>query len=231
MYSHHYLSIIIILITVIPIHIISIFTENYEDYFSIVGLMFLPELLFSFMYVSGAKYLLLTKGNIYKLLFFDGIIGIILSILLQIIIHYFIKCDLIEGEFKENYCDENGFKTIIKNIKSIKFFYGILSILLVLASFLEKCFTWLLIYNFSANHFAAIYPIPLFFYQIIINNEAFKLENYIMLILESVIIIFTSFVYNEIIILRFCGFEKNTVIEISKRSVREFSCDFGDDTS
>ena len=30
-----------------------------------------------------------------------------------------------------------------------------------------------------------------------------------------------TFVYNEIIILRFCGFEKNTAVEISKRSVRD----------
>ena len=79
MYSHHYLSIIILLLVVVLINIFSIITEkkNNNNYFSKLGLMILPELLFSIMYVCGAKYLSITKGNIYKLLFFDGIIGMI----------------------------------------------------------------------------------------------------------------------------------------------------------
>ena len=51
------------------------------------------------MYVYGVKYLSMTNVNIYKLLFFVGIIGMILSELLQIIIHFVRNCDTIETFF------------------------------------------------------------------------------------------------------------------------------------
>ena len=38
-----------------------------------------------------------------------------------------------------------------------------------------------------------------------------------------------TFIYNEIIILKFCGLDKNTAIEINKRALREITCSFGED--
>ena len=97
-YRHHYLSIIILIIVVIAINIFSSFTEktNNVDYFEKFELMILPELLFSIMYVCGAKYLSISEGNLYKLLFVDGVIGIIIFILLQILVYFFISCDLVK---------------------------------------------------------------------------------------------------------------------------------------
>ena len=88
MYSHQILSIIVILIAVIYANIYSPTVDpiKNEHFFRKLGLLLLPELLYSLMYVFGAKYLSITKGNnIYKFLFIDGIMGIILSILLQFI--------------------------------------------------------------------------------------------------------------------------------------------------
>ena len=83
--------------------------------------MILPELLFSVMYVFGAKYLSISKGNIFKLLLIEGIMGMILSILLQIIAYFFIPCKSIqESRFfigKVPFCDndpEHRIKTMIK---------------------------------------------------------------------------------------------------------------------
>ena len=238
MYSHHYLSVIIILIVVIAIHIISIFTKDYVYYLKKLGIMIIPELLYSVIYVCGAKYLSITKENIYKLLFIDGINGMILSILLQIISYFFIPCIKIQDNdfFADDTfsCDENAkFKTMMKIFPFENFGYLnlIYSVLLILVTFCEMWLLWLLIISFSVNHYAAVHPIPLFFYFIIKHNKNkdFQIINYTMFILAGIVIIFMSFVFNEIIVLKFCGFNKNTATEITRRSLRESNCDFEED--
>ena len=230
MYSHHYLSIIIILIVVISIIIFSAINkkEKNNDYVLKLGLFILPELLYSIMYVFGAKYLLITDGNIYKLLFIEGILGIILSIILQVIIFFSVDCSSIQNFLNEGatYCyGENGkrIKTMIVNL-SFEKFGGFVGIIKIIIHFFEMGSIWLLIYNFSANHFGAIQSIPSF---IFFNLGVEDINT--LYILGSIIIVFMTFVYNEIIILRFCGFDKNTVDEINIRSLRETRCDFEKD--
>ena len=226
MYSHHYLSAIIIFIVLIAIIIFSLFTETKykENYFSKFGLMILQELLFSSMYVCGEKYLSISEGNINKFLFIDGIIGMILSILFQIVSNYFITCSSINQFFDkslENYCDSDHLKTILENL-SFKKFGGVVAILNILALFFDIWLLWLVILKFSAIHFGAIYPIPLFYRWFSKGN----IENSIVYIFGNIIIFLMTLVYNEIIILKFCGFEKNTSIEINKRSVEELNYAF-----
>ena len=224
MYRHHYLSIIILIIVVIIINIFSICKEpdNNEDYFFKLIMMVLPELLFSIMYVFGAKYLYMTKGNIYKLLCFEGIIGIILSILFQIVIYfiYFKGCSQ-----NEKFCDKNS-NDLMGRFDFESFLSGY-TIPFILVNICEPCLIWLLIYNFSVNHFGAIYSIQIFSFCLTIKN--LEPVHYIVYTLGSIILIFMTFVYNEIIILRFCGLDKNTAIEINKRSIRDSSCDFGNE--
>ena len=234
MYRHNYLSIIIILIVVIFINIYSFTVENNKNYLLKLGLMILPELLFSITYVFGAKYLSITEGNIFKLLFIDGIIGIFLLIILQIITYYTVPCDKIKNShfFKKDasFCDGQNLKTmlIMFNFNNFNFPNFVFSILLILTNFFETWFIWELIFSFSVNHFGAIYAIPLYFY--FINNKIDEQTKYqIVLTLGGLTIIFMTFVYNEIIILRFGRFDKNTAKEISMRSIRELSCDFGED--
>ena len=218
MYSHHYLSIMILIIVVIIINIFSKFTEpesNNQNYFFKLLMMVLPELLFSIMYVFGAKYLYISRGNIYKLLCFEGIIGIILSILLQIVIPFIFskKYDEILKILKENF--------------DFGSFLNVYTIPTILINICEPCLIWLLIYNFSVNHFGAIYSIQLFSFCLTINGIITM--HYIVYVLGSIIVIFMTFVYNEIIILRFYGFDKNTSIEINKRAVLDSNCDFGNE--
>ena len=226
MNRHHYLSIIILIIVVIIINIFSCSTEtdHNKDYFSKFLIMILPELLFSIMYVYGEKYLRKSKGNVYKLLFFDGIIGIILSILSQIIIYCSHNCDSNHGFFYEDFCTNNQ-KTFIGSFGFDKL--GLISIPVILVNFCEGCLIWLLIYNFSANHFGAIYSIQIFSYCLTINKIGPM--QYIVYSLGGIIIVFATFVYNEIIILRFCNLDKNTAVEINKRALEDFGCDFGVD--
>ena len=239
LYNHRYLSIIILLLVEIIIHIISYFTEVNKNYLQKLGLMSSPELLFSIMYVFGEKYLSKTKGNIFKLIFIDGIIGMFLSILFQIIAYFFIPC--ISCNNCENHgifiddtfdCDKKRLKTMIKVFINFDFEIFGYSILLAVATFLETWFIWLIILSFSVNHFGAIHTISLYIHfllPIINNKEEFSIQNYIMLLLGGVIISFMSLVYNEIIILNFCGLDKNTDIEIDKRGKKELEDDFGED--
>ena len=229
MYGHHYLSAIIILMILIIIIIFSCLTEkeNNKNYFSKMGLMILQELLFSIMYVCGEKYLSISEGNIYKFLFIDGIVGMILSILLQVISYSFIKCNSIEqffeGDIKE-YCDKNNhLNTMVKNL-GYQEFGGFYAIPNIIALFFDIWLLWLVIFNFSANHFGAIYSIPLIYRWS--SNKNF--QNSVVCIIGNIIIILMTFVYNEIIILRFCGFDKNTAVEINRRSVKDLNCDFGE---
>ena len=233
MYSHQILSIIVILIAVIYANIYSPTVDpiKNEHFFRKLGLLLLPELLYSLMYVFGAKYLSITKGNVYKFLFINGIIGIILTILLQFISYFYIDCNLIKEKkfFYDNdapYCDRyNKLKTMITDLNFDKFYISIFKISI---HFLEVWFVWLLIFNFSVNHFGAIHSVP-FLLSFLTDFNNFTRKNYIARILDSVVIILMTFVYNEIIILRFCDFDKNTTIEINKRSIKELNCDFDED--
>ena len=232
MYRHHYLSAIIMLIVVITTNIFSLITKEKfnENYFTKMGFLILSRLLFSLAYVCGTKYLYISKGNIYQLLFFEGIIGIILSILLQIVVLFTIPCNSIKDIFPENkeknYCDNiNRLNTMFKTFDS-DIFKITTSVLLIIVHFLENWLIWLLIYNYSVNHFGAIWSISsLSFLGFDINK--LEIKSYTVSILGCVIIIFTAFVYNEIIILKFCGLDKNTVTEINRRSLRDSRCDFG----
>ena len=173
MCKHHYLSFIVILIVVIIIIIFSFIKEDNDDYFSKLAVMILPELLFSITYVWGAKYLSIIKGNIYKLLFINGVIWIFLSALLQVFTHSRIECDSIKNFFYDlkYYCNKDKLKTIIGNFHDFKNFGVFMSIFNILIHFVEIWIICLLIFSFSVNHFGAICTIPFFVYLIKCEKE------------------------------------------------------------
>ena len=225
LYKHHLLSIIILIIVVIATNIASRYIEKDGDYFRRLGLLILPEILFSFTYVWGAKYLYITNGNVYKLLFIDGTVGVILLILLHIFVYYLIPCNLVNKIFYDLNCQnlDGGFEGMIDSFGFREF--DATSILLIIVNFCEICSIWLLIFHFSVNHFGAVCSIQLFatFFR-------YKgVSNFIMYFFGIISIVFAVSVYNEIIILRFCGLDKNTAEEISKRSVEDLLCYFGND--
>ena len=86
----------------------------------------------------------------------------------------------------------------------------------------ENVFIFLLIYYFSLNHFGASFPMSSILLQFIKKSYSGKELKY-PYIAGSLIIIFMCFVYNEFIILKFCGLNKNTKIQIEKRALIEFN--------
>ena len=93
-------------------------------------------------------------------------------------------------------------------IKSFGFekFINVFTVPLIIINFCEIWSIWLLISNFSVNHFGAICSCSIQLFAICFNIKNIQLGNYIVYTIGSIIIIFMAFVYNEIIILKFCDF-------------------------
>ena len=222
---HQYFSGIVILIVTIIISILSFLYENQnnENFFIKLLLLILPQIFYCIKDVCGTIYLIKSQGIIYKLIFINGIIGLILSGILQFILSLF-NCNDIKDflkKDKDKVCDGDKIKTIIVNFKSFGDFGSYISILLIIFYMAKYIFKWLLIFYFSLNHYAAIYTIPTLFTYIIKINES---EFMIFYILGIVIIALMALIYNEIIILKFCGLDKETKIEISKRAIIDSTC-------
>lgn len=218
----HFSSAIIIIVSFI-ITLLSYFLEdkkNNENFFGKLALVALPEIVYCSMYIVGAIYLIKTQGNVYKLIFFNGLFGLIASVVLQFIISFFNCSKDIQNLFVEDFdiCKGKKYKTIIENFKSFKKFGGFLTLFLIIFNFLKILNIWLLIYYFSVNHFAAIYTIPYILLYIFQEND---FDYRIYYIIGCFIIILMTLIYNEIIILNFCELNKNTKTEITKRANSE----------
>ena len=216
-HRHQYISGIVILIVSIALFILSYILENkeYNENFLIkLLLLLIPQIFYCIKDICGVFYLIRSQGNVYKLIFFNGIIGLILLGILQLILS-FSNCNDIKDflQIKNDICDGDIVKTIIYNFKSFEAFGSYISFLLIFFNLAKTLCTWLLIYNFSLNHYAAIYTVPVLF-KFIMSSSDLK----VFYIIGIIIIILMTLIYNEIIILKFCGLDKETKVEISKRS-------------
>lgn len=220
--KHQFYSIIIIGLIVLILFISSLIIEKEKSdrLFTKFLVMIIPELGFSCIYSLGLLYLIKSKGNVYKLLFIDGLISISLSILLQFFFS-FLSCHK-SKDFVENfnYCTEDGkYKNILSNFSSFNDFGGWLSIGIIITICIENVCTYLLTYYFSLNHYGALFAIPTYLRFVIDDyNLLFRIYYGTM----AIIIAFMTLVFTEIIILRFWGLESNTKGEIIKRSNSEY---------
>ena len=148
----------------------------------------------------------------YYLMFIIGLITLVL-----IIIYETITC-LAFGDNK----DFNGaFYQIKYNIKNIKL-YPLLFIGDVISAFLWVGGIHLTVYFFSPCHFIISESISQILSTIINNSlEGYNIAAAIVIYILFVIIIFSSLIYNEIIILKFWKLNINTKKHITKRSNSE----------
>ena len=217
--KHQYFSASIIGAVAITLSLLSYFTENKvnnENFLIKLTLMVIPEILYCFMYICGAIYLIKGQGYIYKIIFFNGAFALICSIIIQIIVQFF-NCNKIKHLFVDdfNFCDGKKYKTIIENFKSFKKFGGILTFALIVFNFSEIICIWLLINYFSVNHLAAIYTVPSIFFFIF---DKKGLDHKVFYIIGFTVIFIMTLIYSEIIILNILDLNKNTKIEINKRA-------------
>ena len=225
-YKHQYFSIIMITILVLVIAITSGFKEKTKNYFVKLIFEIMPDVLYSLSYSLGLLYLIKSDGNLYKILTINGFFGMVMLIILQIIFA-FILCEK-NDTFVENfnYCENGSFNTFIYNLRSFENFGGFFSLGFIVVNLIENITIYLLSYNFSINHYGALCSIPIFVDYIIefkVSNDDDKIYAKIIYIVGGIIICIMTLVYNEIIILNFCGLEKGTKKEIEKRSLMDSS--------
>ena len=90
-HRHQYITGIVILIVSIALFILSYILENkeYNENFLIkLLLLLIPQIFYCIKDICGVFYLIRSQGNVYKLIFFNGIIGLILLGILQLILSF-----------------------------------------------------------------------------------------------------------------------------------------------
>jgi hypothetical protein len=175
------------------------------------------EFFFSLDNVIGAKYLSISKGNIYKLLFFNGTFGIIMIIILSFSTSL-LHCSKLSIDDK--FCKDNDDK--------LRFIFNINSDLMKLIRFggsliltiVEMACTWSLVFYQTINHLSLACSLHLIF-RFLIGRVDANTNNIIIGIISFILIFFMTLLFNEVIIIRFFGLEKNTTKEIELRAIED----------
>ena len=217
-HRHQYISLLIIVITILFADFLEILMKiqkNSEHIWFHLFLTLIQEFFFCLYNILGAKYLSISDSNVYKLLFFNGLFGI----LMMIVLHFtakLIRCESLNID--EKFCE----KYKLKNFYNFTLFDKRLLRLIpsLLLTIIEMAFTWLLIFYQTANHLAVAYSIHLSF-RFLIGRNILEASHIIIGSISFIIISFFSFIYDEIFILKFCDLDKNTSEEIEQRAIQD----------
>ena len=213
LYNHQYLSIIIILLCIIIFFIESIIYEidlTVMNIFQNFIYFFFFEKLYCLSDVLGKKYLNTYMDDVYLFLFKIGIITTI-PLLIYDIIAYVCQLNI-------------KYHGIIQAIfVDLKFWAFPLNLLFYI---IYEIGLWLTIYYFSPCHFIILETLGDFLELIFSffdkNDKVYNIhikEQIITFCVLYPIIIFELLVFNEIIILNFCGLNENTKMYIMKREL------------
>ena len=212
-YKHHYLSLALNCLFLIGLVIYDIISISEARTYLYVLMKIVVVILYSFEDVYAKILLSIDSVSPYIYLLYRGICVNILSLLYSLVF-VFVKIP-----------DENGQKSIVFT-RFWKLFENKLKILLyILLLFVE--YFWNLniisiIDKFSPIHFAVAsilenigsLLISIIFVEIDIKEFFIKLALYILLILAALL-------YNEFIILNFCGLQKNTQLFLQKKANKD----------
>lgn len=182
-------------------------------------LLIVSEILYACFYIGGKEYIQFTYKSPFKLVFFVGIIHLVLFIILQIIfiklgegtkIYNFIINNLKNDNNKINVdYNDTVYINVIDFLSEIKM-KVIFLILLLIIYVINNYFEWQIISFFSPSHLVSsnlLYVIILpFLYE--------KLSvNIIIFYINFLLIFFFLLVFNEFVILYCCSLEENTFLE------------------
>jgi hypothetical protein len=219
-HRHQVVSLLLIIFICICAYFIEysmdiIITE--ENLLNNLLLILFQEFFFSLDNVIGAKYLLISKGNIYKLLFFNGTFGIIMIIILSLSTSLF-RCSklAIDDKFCKDSNDKLRFIFYINSDLGKMLRFGGSLILTIV----EMACTWSLIFYQSINHLSVACSLHLIF-RFLIGRIEVNTDHIIIGIISFILICLMTLLFNEVIIIRFFGLEKNTTKEIELRAIED----------
>ena len=189
--------------------------------------------------LRSLRYILVVLGKLimekkfvtqFKLMAFLGIFGIIFSLIGSLIVN-FLSFGFIQNPSLNDYfiIDEEEGK---KRLRSLFDSWGYIhfgNIMLLIATiilwFAENNVIWFSIYAFSPNHYtvyASINTIIVLFIDVVI--DLFDYHNIIIYIFYTISLLgifICGLIFNEIILVRLWGLDKNTIVEINKRQKLE----------
>ena len=213
-YNHQIFSSIIILISILIVIILFLIKVSLTSdfYLHLIFILFVSSF-YSLFNILEKKYYNIYMDSPYHLMFEIGLFSLILTTIYEIITDLTIGIDF----------NFNGiYYQFGKNIEK----YGTLYILIFIGDILSA-FIWLwgiqlTVYFFTPCHFIiseSLSQIITTFIESSIKeyNIGFKSTTYVLYL----IIVFASFVYNEVIIINICKLSKNTRKKIEKRELIE----------
>lgn len=203
-YKHQSIAILICFISfILPIKIL---IENYSHKKMYLMNSIILFNLFGFIIVFQKYLIEIRYFDRFLLLFYKGIFGIILTIISQLIYYYFnINYMLIE--------------------LNLIFEYKLTFLIYFILIFLEETMFIILINEtkniISLFIFIFLKYIPTIFFPLKYKNNVVYKSNTLLTLICDLINIFFSLIFMEIIILKFCNYNKNVNNEISKRAEKE----------
>ena len=208
-YKHHFISLIIICINLILIVISCINYFGLITIYATIHFLFYC-LLLSFFYVFGKKYLNLFSNSAYDIMFYVG------SICAGIFFLYDIIAFLIDGN------NDSSFHGIIKGfINNFSLSFILIFLLDIILFFASNVGIWLTIYYYSPFHLIISISFAEYLYftfDCFFNPHSnYQRNDIILYSISYTINLFFFLVFNEIIILNFCGLSYNIKTNIQKR--------------
>ena len=221
LFKHQKLALFITLIGVIPIYTAFGLYLNTKEYFIFYDILLLIGSFCYSIYLVLIKYLTLNKQMpVFLLLLYQDILCFALTIIIYSIISMSIKGDF-SYIYNIFYCNESNYLCISHNYLKI-IFYFILNTAL-------QALIFLVVYIFSPELFAIsdIWS-PLFSYIALwIQEKEHNGLKIFLYVLGYLIIALGAFIYNEIIVCNFYGFNKNTWKAIDQKAYDDL---YGKDT-
>jgi len=216
-YSHQIFSLTILIICLIPYFIETyIFDKEKNKIFLILIYFFSVQILFCLSNVLGKKYLNIYIEDIFLLLFKMGSIGWIPLLLYDSIFHIFSREDSYHGIIP-------FFIQLFKDTNNLSKKIGLI-FLDLLCSYLQEISLWLTVYYFTPCHLFISQVFGEFIdttLKMFIDYEQSKKYYHPVLKITFYILfpiaILSVLIFNEIILLNFCGLSKNTKYQLNIR--------------
>jgi len=212
LYRHNLLSLIIILFNLLLIFF------SYINYFQILTILVIIYYLFKnfllcLFYIFGKKYLESFYVSPYNLILYIGLICSFIFLFYDFIAFLIVR---------ENNPNIHGIILGFQNNNRLTFV--IIFLLDIIISFSCNIGIWLSIYYFTPFHYiiSELFSEYIYYtYDWLFGKSDYKTGNIILYSLIYLINLFFSLIFNEIIILNFCGLDFNTKINIEKRERKD----------
>ena len=212
-YRHHYLSFLMNVICILILGTIDIINTAATDNKESIGMIifYIIKKIFTIIFYSiedviGKKVMITFFLNIYTLLLCRALTGTIIFIIFSIPF-IFIKIKDVSGAYEEGENDIIIFSGIADLLKD--FSYKI--IFFVLTNFFYNIFIWLIIDNFSPSHYAistVLESLGTLIRLWIMEPDQVNLP--LLRIFIYIILIIAGIIHTEMIVINYCGLEKNT---------------------